>query len=115
MEVIIRPFQKTDEPFIFSSWTKNHCYSSKELKKEHKKHPAKKREWFREKCKQITEILAMGHVRIACLVEDPNVIVGYCVFLRGHFEFSYVKEDYREPQILELLIKGDPYGNRKED
>jgi hypothetical protein len=107
MEVMIRGFQKTDEPFIFSSWAKNHYYGNKTLKKNNS---SKKKEWFRNKCKEITEMLLRGHVRVACLKEDPNVIIGYSVFLGQAFEFAYVKENYREPQILEILMKRDPNG-----
>ena len=110
MEVIIREMMKSDEPFIFSSWTKNHCYGDKELKKALKKSSSKKREWFREKCKEITQIIASGHVRVACLKENPDFIVGYAVFVSGHLDFYYVKENYREPQVFELLTKGNEYG-----
>ena len=110
MEVKIRALQAADMPFIFSSWSKHDCYGNKVLKKDLGKNSGKKRAWFREKCKQIAETVARAQVRVACLSEDPNVIIGYAVFLNHHFEFAYIKENYRSGELATLLVKGEQDG-----
>lgn len=110
MEVMIRSFDpKTDEPFIFDSWTKGLRYGDKTLKRE----LANRKEWFTRTVRDIAAMLSKAHVRVACLKEDPSTILGYAVFYGDHFEWAYVKKNYREEPIMDLLLKGEKHGERK--
>lgn len=46
-------------------------------------------------------------IRIACLVEDNDVIVGFSVFLRETLHFVFVKPDWRRIGIANDLIPSE--------
>jgi hypothetical protein len=52
---------------------------------------------------KIKDILKDAEVRIACLEDAPEVIVGYSVFSGTHLYFIYVKDGFRLKGIGALL------------
>lgn len=65
--------------------------------------------------KRLENVLESDHVKIACLKEDPDVILGYA-FKDGSKPFSYVKLAWRQSpvDIKELLLKSLEETNEKQ-
>jgi hypothetical protein len=100
IHIIIRPYDpKTDEAFVYATWTQNTFYSRKELIS------VQKKQWFGEKSKSIGEILKSAQVFIACHKNDPYTIAGYSVVDHGKTIWSYIKKDYRNDGVETLLTK----------
>lgn len=100
--VVRRPFDAlTDSAFIFSSWRKALWFDEKRDEKI-------ANQFYSLASKRIKKILALPQtiVRIACLQNDPNHIIGYSVMIDTHLEWVYVKVDYRKQGIATLLIQG---------
>jgi len=99
VNVIIREFKPdTDEAFIYSSWRNSSYYMAVTEK------PGTPKMVFRKLSHQIKEILKHAKVRIACAEDDMRVIFGYCVYTKDHLNWIYVKEEFREKGIGNLLM-----------
>lgn len=100
MEIVIRDYNpKTDDPYIYSTWTKYSWYSPKE-----EIHVSKK-EYFSHLIQHIKYVLMKGETKIACLKDDPYVIIGYIVMHENNISWKCIKKDYHNQGIDELLIK----------
>lgn len=100
--VVARPFQVSDFEFIISTWIRGLYYGNS---------------WFKEIPKDIfmkfyqrviTDIMASQNTTawVACLKEDPDVIVGYAAFhLPDVVHYVYVKEAWRHLGIASYLVK----------
>lgn len=89
--VTIRPFWYDDLPFIFSSWLKslrwgNSYYQSIDQDS-----------YFKGQHRAIERILGdkTTTVKVACLADAPEVLVGYAAYTGTVLHFVYVKEDWR--------------------
>lgn len=109
MLIAIREYDpKVDQAFIYSTWTNNVWYSSKDPMR-----PGK-REFFSALTKKITQTLAESKVIIACVRDIPDMIIGYAVTKDNKLEWYYIKKDYRNMGIEELLTKGESNGKHEE-
>lgn len=52
----------------------------------------------------ISKILPRSKIRIACLKEDPEVIIGYSVYEPDRIHWIYVKEDWRRIGLAKDLL-----------
>ena len=96
-QITVRPYEeKIDAPFIFNSWSRSAYYSSKPR-------PSPKKDWFQAKIHSIKDALQEGTVYVACLKEDPIFFLGYIVLQKNQIQFLYVKQDYKNQGIEELL------------
>jgi hypothetical protein len=92
-----------DEPFIYSTWRNGLFYGS--LNKENFP-PAE--QFFREYTARIKQILALPKdfldIRVACIQDAPEVIIGYAVFTGDlHLEWVYVKDQFRGKGVARFL------------
>lgn len=87
---------------LFATW-RNALWFDTEDKDESKNH-----KFFRDCTRLIKSLLANADTkaRIACLVEDPNLILGASVINKDNLIWVYVKADYRSRGIATLLAKG---------
>lgn len=98
MEVIIRDYrEKKDDPYIYSTWSLYSWYSPKDPV------PMGKRQFFKEIYKHIENVLKHGVVRIACLKQDPNTILGYVAVYNRKIEWACIKKDFFNQGIDRLL------------
>jgi hypothetical protein len=98
--VIIREFEReTDEPLLYSTWCFGLYYGSAETS-----HTTKK-EFFKKQSAYIKPLLESATIKIACLSDDPDTILGYSVIDQGCVEWIFVKERLRRQGIAKLLLK----------
>ena len=55
----------------------------------------------------IKQLLIKSKVSVACLTEDPDVILGYSIFNNTTLHFIFVKKSYRKLGIARLLFPKD--------
>jgi len=97
--VQIRSFKKEDEAFIFATWLR-HLWYSKDNKT-----TLSKETFMRLHHSRISDLLNSRPVEVACLAEDPDVIVGYAV--HDDNRFTYLKKAWRGLGV-EKLFKETP-------
>lgn len=103
LDVIVREYQDTDLNLILTSWLKGAYYGS----------------WMRAIDQDvyfglyptiIKDILrkCIKTTRIACYADSPEVVLGYLVVVpeAGLAHFAYVKPEYRNKGILNMLAHG---------
>lgn len=100
--VVLRPFNpKTDEPLIYATWRNGLWYGGKRDR-------ALSAEFYANTTKKILDLIhdKRTQIRIACLSNDPDQMIGYS-FMRGtHIIWLYVKIDFRKQGVGKLLTKG---------
>jgi len=100
--VVIRAYNPaSDAPLVFASW-RNALWFDKHTNE------ALDPKFYRLKTKEIKAFLSAPgvSVRIACLQDNPDQIVGYAALSNLTIEFVYTKQDYRNLGIATLLVKG---------
>lgn len=101
--VTVRQYDgEKDAAMLFSTW-RNALWFDTADRDESKNH-----KFFRDCTRLIKTILANTDtkVRVACLSDDPNLILGVSVVNKENLIWIYVKADYRARGIATLLAKG---------
>lgn len=97
VKIVIRLFnQDKDQAFIYATW-RNQAYYSALIR------PEDPSSFFRQASHNIKKILETANVRVACLYDSPDTIIGYAVYTLDHLNWIYVKDDYREMGIGTML------------
>jgi len=113
VEITVREYNPdTDDGYIYSTWTQYAWYSPKD--------PIllTQKQFFKEKNDNIKQILSEGKVKIACLKDDPYVILGYMVVHNDKMEWCCIKKDFRKEGIESLLrnsFRGELLENNSAD
>ena len=99
----IRAAQSEDIPFIFSTWLKSYKHSSYFAKR------IRYDIFFDNHHSIIERIIAKPTCRalVACLDDDPSVILGYIVFETTKvptFHYIFIKKAFREMQISKMFL-----------
>jgi GNAT superfamily N-acetyltransferase len=91
----------SDHAFIYSTWRNALWYAKRRA-------PSDADAFYKALSEEISRILkGLGtRVNIACLSDDPDMLLGWSVIQDGRLEFVYVKRDYRGKGIGRLLCKG---------
>lgn len=96
----IREGVQDDWSFIYSSWRRGLFYGNK--------HPAgiDEAEFMRNTQEKLERIMkdSRTDIRVACLIEDPSVIVGYAVTAPSTLHWVYVKKDWRQIGLAKALV-----------
>lgn len=99
VRVVIRYYSpEQDQPFIYATWRSSSFYGTLNPIK---MNPDK---YFKDQTAKIKNILKNAIVKIACLEDDPQFIVGYSVSTDNHLDWIYVKADYRCKGIGTVLM-----------
>lgn len=85
----IRPASGSDLNFLYSTWLNSYRCDSKIGKS------TKKSVYFGEYYSVVDSILEKAKTLIACLSEEPNVIVGFLVFEPQVLHYCFTKESFR--------------------
>lgn len=109
VKVILRSFHPDlDNACIYSTWRNSAFFGVPRRTSEAKALAEKTRiAFFKKMTKEIRDILRLATVRIACLEEDPGMIVGYSVSTGTHLDWIYVKVEYRLKGIGRMLMPKD--------
>ncbi len=109
VKVIIRPFiEDLDQACVYATWRNSAFYGVPRRTSEAKALAEKARvTFFKGMTRDIREILKSATVRIACLEDDPGMIVGYSVATGTHLNWIYVKVEYRLKGIGRMLMPKD--------
>lgn len=106
LNIITRSFiPDLDQAMIYATWRNGRYYGMKDKHRE--KHRGDSTIVFRRLTSEIAQAMNEAQVKIACLEDDPTIIVGYVVFHGNHLDWIYVKEDYRKQGVASLLIPKD--------
>lgn len=102
--IAVRPFEPLkDAGFIFSTWPKSVYYSGINLED-----CERKSDWFKAFHIYINNLLPESEISIACMQDDPGIIIGYCIVSGRTLQFIYIKELFRKQGIARLLLKLNP-------
>lgn len=100
---LIRPAIPSDIPFIYSTWLKSFKYDSALGKS------MRKSVFFESYREVIDNILDQSSVAVACMQDDPNVIIGYIVYASYYsfdhviLHYLFVKESFRKFGVAKSL------------
>ena len=100
LEVQIRPYEKTDEEFLYQSFLKSHKESGFGKSISHDL-------YYRGMRQRINRLLAnpQVYVLVACDSQVPEMIFGYAIFEGSNvLHYIYVKRNYRLQGIAKRLI-----------
>lgn len=100
VEIVIRDYKSPDDDsYIYSTWTKSSWYR--------KKDPLyiDKQAHFKQKIKEIKNILSPDSVKIACFKDSPYVIAGYIVVANEDIAWLCIKRDFLNQGVEELLTQ----------
>lgn len=90
--VLVRDAEPDDHSFLFSTYLRNNWYSKTQTT------TLKKATWMGLQHRRLEKVLEDQTVKVACLSEDPDTIIGYC-FKDGKEPFTYVKLAWRAPNL----------------
>lgn len=88
----------SDEAFIFSSWLLGLYYGDSWYSKLDKDY------FMKYYHKVIEQLLSTSTIKIACLKEDPNTIIGFSVFDEDKLHWVTCKKDWRRIGVASLLV-----------
>jgi hypothetical protein len=102
--VVIRPFQPAEDTnFILSSWLRSYRLSSQFA------HRITDAIFYHYHQLIVQRILTRSKILIACLPDDPSVIIGYLVYEQYAeqplIQYAYVKKPFRNEGVLTSLIE----------
>lgn len=99
LPITIRPGKPEDSSFIFSTWLKGQYFGNDWFESVDQK------VYFAYYSKYVEAILAKSNVSIACLTDDPDVILGYAVYtLPETLHWVFVKGAWRAKGIARRLV-----------
>lgn len=101
VEISIRSPQPGDINFILSTALKGLYYGSRFWAEVDQDSFFKNYEPF------FKTLMLKGTIRIACLNDDPDVILGWVMFHNQTLDFVFVKKSYRKLGIAKLLCPED--------
>lgn len=91
----------TDDPFIFSSWLNGLRYANDMFEQ------IDQEIYFKHYHQRIELILKRSEVNIACLKDDPDVILGYSVVEPTILHWVFVKPAWRGIGLMRDLVPKD--------
>jgi len=62
-----------------------------------------KANFFKDKTEEIKKILSEGYVKTACFKNEPTALMGMIVVYQGKTACLFIKKDFRDQGIEELL------------
>lgn len=100
--IFIRPGELTDLPLIYASFLRGLYYDNEFF------NMIPKKEFMENYKGALTSLLDKSKITIACLKEDPDVIVGYTITNPSVLHWVYVKSSWRKQGVAKLLLPTIP-------
>lgn len=102
--IIIRPAVDSDVPFFYSALLQSHFYSA------HAARCIPADIYYSEHKRVLQSRFRNGaHLLVACLKEDPQVILGFMFYEQHIIHYIYVKKDFRKFGIARRLLEFSEY------
>jgi hypothetical protein len=101
VKIVIRAFNPNNQKevgLIYATWRNQAFYSAQTKPQLEPKY------FFSRVTRTIRDILEHAEVRIACIMDSPDTIIGYSISTGDHLNWIYVKEGYRRKGIGTLLF-----------
>lgn len=99
MNIAIRDALQEDINFIYATWLRSYRSGSSIGRQ------ARNTVYYREYNKVIDHLLNSSTIKVACLDDDPLIILGYAVFDRDNIHYIFVKEAFRRLGIARRLVE----------
>jgi hypothetical protein len=99
--VSIRTARADDVPFLFATWLRGLYYGAPlydEIPKD---------TFMSHYHKVLEKLLLSASISVACLKDDPDVILGYAVYRGDILDFVFVKSAWRGIGLAHMLIPDD--------
>jgi hypothetical protein len=103
--IVLRSVLPTDHAFIYATYLNNNWHNKDNTT------TLEKNTWMRINHMRLERLLNEAKATIACLSEDEDVILGYC--LQDKQPFVYVKKDWRDPDLNLTLMLLKSYEEKK--
>lgn len=101
-QVIIRGIDpKEDLDFIYSTWLKGQYYGHPFFRQ------MNKHSYFKNYQKVVEKLLGRSEIRVACLKESAQTIIGYAAIEPRVLHWVFVKDAWRKFKIARALIPSD--------
>lgn len=108
VRVVIREYlPEQDRAFIYSSW-RNSAFYLASVKTEQERFQKDPKAFFREQTALIRDVLDKAIVKIACVQDAREIILGYAVARGSHLDWVYVKLEFRGRGIGQALTNNLP-------
>ena len=105
MQVIVRSFNPAkDAGIILSSYPKGVYYGSY-LPINPRNDYQIKIDWFKNFYEKVQQQFKTSTITVACVANNPDFIIGYCISTGPVLEWVYVKKEYRFNNVATLLVK----------
>lgn len=98
-----RPPVPADEAFVFATWLKSVYYGNSWFKGIEKNH------FMTAYRRVIGSLLLQSTTEVACLSDDPDVVVGYIVYSSDTLHYVYVKKAWRQLGVARKLANGKQF------
>lgn len=98
--IYVRDATLDDLPFVYSTWLKGLRYGNEWFK-------AIDQDAYFKHYHNVLEIILnrpTTAIKVACLVDDPSVIIGYSVFEDTTLHFVFVKKNWRNIGLAKDLV-----------
>lgn len=97
MNISIRPYAPSDEAFLYSTMLRSLYYGNSYY------NSIQQSKFFEVYPLVIAGLLRKSEVRVACLADEPDVILGYALLEPNVIHFVYVKEAWRKQGVAKAL------------
>lgn len=97
MEVNIRPFLASDKPFLFSTMLRG-LYHGNSFYNE-----IEQDAFYANYSNVVERLLERATVSVACLPDEPDVILGYAITTPGVLHYCFTKHAFRHQGIQRKL------------
>jgi hypothetical protein len=98
--ITVRPGAQSDRPFIFSTWLRGLRYGNDYFEL------IESSNYYENHHKIIQDILDDGStvINVACLKDDPDVILGYAVYAMDRLHYVHVKASWRKIGVARMIV-----------
>lgn len=101
LKTVIRDMDPGDEAFIYATWLRSLYFGNSYYN-------LISQDVFFEKYKRVVAaLLHQARVKVSCLEDDRDTILGYSVYEHGTLHWVYVKQPWRHMGIAKSLVPSD--------
>ncbi|GAC1503744.1 MAG: hypothetical protein NVS1B10_08880 [Candidatus Saccharimonadales bacterium] len=100
MQIAIRASKDTDMPFVYSTFLRGVYFGIPYFRQ------CDKVAFYKNYSAYLDALLPKCAVKVACLADDPDVILGYVVLQGSALHWAFTKQVWRSQGIFKQLLAG---------